>query len=290
MASRWNYKVSSKKRLDIDTPVAHVDLTSSIIHSNEKRPFDRIRDGFIHLISKDNLKLGLKYLVFIIPLIAMFYLANNVYERQSLDSKAGVGQASLFFQSDSLTLPPDSDLTVIANSSGPVGFAKVELNFDTTKVKLVSEIDVSISPLKKVVKISSMSEANLTGKIEIILGLDPSFVSNPPSGSFQVAKFRVASNTGNNNVTNSVSFNTSNSQLVNLDQTLFNLTATNLSVLINPVATATPILATTPSPTTQVSMSSTPTPVGKDCSACHKRRCDNFCDSRRDGVSCPDCI
>lgn len=286
MANKWNYKISSKDKLDIDAPIAPVDLSSSVIHANKKTTWERIKASLGPLTSTDNIKLGVKYVAFLIPVIVTLYLVNKVYEKQTLNSEAGVGQASLFFQTNSLILPPDADLTVVTNSGGPVGFAKVELSFDPSVVKLVSEIDTSVSPLKKVVKISTMAEANSTGKITVVLGLDPSSLANPPSGSLQLAKFRISSNTLSSNISSSIIFSTTNSQIVNLDQTFFTLTATNLSVLVNPVATS------TPNPTTQATITpvSTATGAGKDCSQCHKRRCDNVCDPKRDSGSCPDCI
>lgn len=192
-----------------------------------------------------NHKADAKYLLLIIPVVATFLLVKAVQYRQSLNSRAGIHQASVAFQLQNWTLPPENPFEVWVNSDSPVSFANVSISFDPTLVNLTHEIALS-GRLTRIIKVTTMAEANSTGVISIILGLDPNMVNSPPVGAFQVANLTFNTKTLNPNIATVVSFDTSRMQLVATDQSTFQLTGTNLNLMLNPTATPTPFPVTPP--------------------------------------------
>lgn len=296
MAGNWHKSVSSKDHLDLDSVGSQIpreDFSSSLIQVKEKNFKEKFKDKIKSMDLKSSFVLGLKYSLFMVPLVATYFLLNNIDQKQSLGTNAAIGNAKFLFQNSNIVLPPETEMQVLVNTDVPVGFVHSEINFDRTRVKLVSEIDVSGSQLKRVVKVTSMSEANSTGKIEIVLALDPASINTPPSGGLQLGKFRIATNTQNTNLSSNLTFNISNSQVVNVDQSLLSLTSNNTTLTINPVATATPVAtqAATASPASIVVPSASPDVPTVSCGRCHRNRCDNVCDTRRDNLNyCLDCL
>jgi len=108
----------------------------------------------------------------------------NGRKQQSIGSHASTHQASIAFQINNWTLPPENTFGLWVNSDSPVGFADIRLTYNPSLVKMTKEISLK-GNLARVIKITSMSEANNTGSVSIILGLDPNQIGSPPSGSFQ---------------------------------------------------------------------------------------------------------
>jgi 4-hydroxyphenylpyruvate dioxygenase-like putative hemolysin len=137
-----------------------------------------------------------------------------------------------------------------------------------------------------------MSEANVTGVIEIVLALDPNDLSNPPHTSMQIAKFTMDKNTDAQNVISKLGITINNSQIVNTNMSVYTITAVDTVLKVNPVSpTATPVVTAGPNATATAVPVITSTPASSpDCKSCSKRKCDNVCDPKRDGVNCPDCL
>jgi hypothetical protein len=192
-----------------------------------------------------NHKVDIKYLLLAIPIIAIFFLVREVQYRQSLKTGAGLHQASVAFQLQDWTLPPENAFDVWVNSDSPVSFINVNISFDPKLVKLTHEI-ATTGKLTRIVKITSMADANSTGAISIVLGLDPSMATSSPSGAFQVASLTFNANTTEQNIATTINFNSSQMQIVASDQSVFQLTTTNLNLILNPTATPTPFPVTPP--------------------------------------------
>lgn len=171
--------------------------------------------------------------------------------------------ATLSFSQNPVTLNSSTSTAVnVVLNTGTVkaGFAAVRFTFDRTKVNLTSEI-VPTTTLKKVISMTTMAQANSSGSVTIILGLDPADIANAPSGSFNVAQLSMkAVGTGSS----TLAFGTTGLQVVDMTATAFNLTATNSTVNIaTPTPTATAIGATpTPTATAQATIVPTPTATG----------------------------
>jgi len=202
-----------------------------------------------------NHKADLRYLLLIIPVVVSFIIAREIQRQQDFRSKAVVHTASVAFQLQNWTLPPEGNFEIWINSDSPVAFVNANISFNPNLVRLTHEISTA-GGLTRIVKVTPMAEANSTGIVSIVLALDPSRIVNPPNGSFQVANLVFNSNTPDPNITTVISFNTGQMQLVAKDQSVFQLTATNLNLVLNPTPTPTP----SPSPTP----SSSPTPNPND--------------------------
>jgi hypothetical protein len=212
-----------------------------------------------------NHKADVKYLLLGIPVIATFAAVAVLKNTQTIKTKAGLHQASVSFQLTSWSLPPQNTFGVWINSDSPVAFSDVELSFDPKSVKLSKEI-VPKTSLTRKIKVTSMADANSTGKISIVLGLDPAMSGNPPSGAFQIADLTFDSNTSSQNVVTKIVFTNSGMQIVAVDQSVFNLTSTGIDLTINKTnPTPLPTSKPTPGPIvvpTSISVSTpTPTPV-----------------------------
>jgi hypothetical protein len=240
--------LTSKQKVEI--PVETLSLNKSKINFLSKIAI-RIKE----FVKKHDV--DFKYLLYAIPIIAIFLIAQGVQTYKSWFTKAGTNTVNVSFQLSSWSLPPENNFEIWLSPNNPVGFADIEIQFNPNLVKLTKEI-VLKDRLTKVIKVSTMAEANSTGKISIILGLDPSQINNPPKDPFQVATVSFNSNTSDQNVSTEISFDNDSTQIVALDTTVFTITSSNLNLNINP--TPTPIATTSPteSPSTSKEPSATP--------------------------------
>ena len=236
--------------------------TQNISMSANKEPvavkFKRKVSGFFR-----NNKADLKYMLLVIPIVATFFLARMVQNNQTLSSHAGSYTAAVSFQLDKWTLPPESTFGIWVNASGSAAFTSIEFDFDPNLVKITKEITLTSTVLTRVIKVTPMSEANSTGKVFLVLGLDPTKLGSAPSGAFQVADVTFGTVTTNSNVSTSINFKTSNMHIVATDQSSMGISATDMSLTLNPVATPTPTTTVSPSPTTNPTATPAPTSTPK---------------------------
>jgi Bacterial Ig domain len=233
------------------------DLKSNVISIQKgKTPFfSKITKRFSEFLK--NHKIDIKYLLLVIPIIAIFLIVREAQHLQDIRSKADVHNASVAFQLQNWTLPPAGNFDVWINADSPVAFVNIKISFDPSLVNMTNEI--TTTGLNTVIQKTSMAEANSTGNVSIVLGLDPSQLNNPPTGTFQVASMTFNANTANPDITTAISFNAGQMQLVAIDQSVFALTTTNLNLVLNPTATPTPSATPVPTPTQTPMPSPTPT-------------------------------
>jgi hypothetical protein len=206
-----------------------------------------------------NNKSNLKYLLLIIPIIAILVIAKVIENNQSLGLQAATHQASFSFQLSSWTLPPQNTFGVWINSDSPIGYADVELSFNPSLVKMTKEVAIK-DKLTRKINITSMSEANTTGKISILVGLDPANKSNAPSGVFQIADVTFDANTTNPNILTSINYLIPSMQVVSTDQSTMSLIAAGIDLTVNP-ATPKPTIVPTTTPTLTPTPTITPKPT-----------------------------
>ena len=195
---------------------------------------------------------------FAIPLTVFFTIIGIKYL-----SHAANPASTLSFSQNTIpvnsTSPTSVNLIFNANTSR-VGFVRAQLTFDKTKIKLTQEI-VPTTTLKKVISVTTMANANSTGTVTIILGLDPADIANAPTGSFTLAtlSLEALSNTASSS---SLSFVASGIQIVDMTATPFTVSTTNATVTVagpTATATATPTASPTPSPSPTPTHTASPT-------------------------------
>ncbi len=167
------------------------------------------------------------------------------------------------FESANYTLPQSSPIKLIVDSGGnSLGFVRTEISFDNTKIRLGQEI--TTTPLfKRKISVTSMIDANTSGKIVIALGIDPTDTGNPPTGVSELAQLFFVPATANSNQSTVLSFSPATMQIVNTSFTSYFPTVQSSSLVINPV-NPTGTVADSPSihPTINVTAFPTPQPGG----------------------------
>lgn len=174
-------------------------------------------------------------------------------------SRAVPGAVEIFFVPDTATLPPDTAFALTLDAkSNKVGFVRLEVNFDNSKIKLVDEVQVT-DKLKTVIEKTSKSEANSSGNIVIVLGLAPGDKDNPPSGVFEFVRlvFTALGTTGSTQI----SVNDSGVQIVDMGANEIAFSSSSATVTLGPGPTATNTPTPTESPTPTFTKTPTPTPT-----------------------------
>lgn len=92
----------------------------------------------------------------------------------------------IYLSPTTASIPPDADLKVMINSNvNYISFLSVTIHFDPMELRLNANVNTANSPLKGVISVSSIAEANQTGNINIVLVQMPGNVA--PSGVFEIA-------------------------------------------------------------------------------------------------------
>lgn len=217
-----------------------------------KEPFDfkKFFNNFknLNVSKKDSVSLFITILIFIFGIVAMFQVQKAI----KLRSQAGAGNASFYFLPETTTFPPQGEFVLAVNSNqNQVAFVRVTINFDKAKVKLISEpVVLSNHLFGNQISLTTMAEANNTGKISYVVGLHTSKVATPPSGIINLLRLRFSSNTNLINQQSTISVVSLETEAVNINANNISYDSKNISLSINPI---------TPTPTVRPTITSTPT-------------------------------
>lgn len=269
-----------------EAPLKDIESSVVSIAKGKNQFFRKIRSGFESAYRKS--KPNLKYTLLVIPIIATYFIVQQVQRSQTLKIGAATHSASVSFNLQSRNLPPAATFGVWISSDTPVAFARVDISYDASLVKLTQDPQL-VGPLTRVIKMTPMGEANTTGKISLILALDPANKNAPPTGPFQIANLVFDSNTTTSNVNTSLNFDTGTIQLVATDQIAFTVTAAGSNLTLNYVATPSPTPTLSPSQTPVITSSPKPSQT-PSCSFCRGKKCNNTCDRNESTLLCSDCI
>ena len=178
------------------------------------------------------------------------YFANFLIQR-SANYRAGAaaGNAQLYFEPATLSLPASSLVNVWVTTDKPMAFVRAEFTFDPALLKLTQEITLANPALKRVKTLSTMAEANASGKVVIIAGLDPTTLSAAPTGSFKLATLSFSPKVTTSNLETNLAMIAGNLQLVDTTATPFNLTNSPARLTLNPAPSPTPTPTAVPTPT-----------------------------------------
>jgi hypothetical protein len=200
------------------------------------------------------------FLVLALPLTVYLVKSFTLYLSQAAN-------ATVSFSPSTMNMPPNTSPGVVVNSgSAQIAFARVDISFDTTKVNLSNEINVT-GPLKAVIGKTAMATANSTGKIAVVValcnGIDIPCSPSPtaPSGTFELFKLPLTSVTGQTTST-SLTYDVSTMQLVDTNQANVTLSTTNGTINLNPVSatnTNAPTATNRPSTTNAPTSTNAPT-------------------------------
>ena len=159
---------------------------------------------------------------------------------QGLPTKAGTNTVKISIQPTSAVMPPNTNFQVWETADKPVVFTTVRIVFNPKLVKMIREVSTNSSPLTRVIKKTAMSEANITGIINLTLALDPTKRSTPAAGTVELATIPLSPNIARQNTLTALHLDTSAMQVVNADATLFTITAVDSTITLNPPPAPTP--------------------------------------------------
>ena len=121
-------------------------------------------------------------------------------------------ETGVFFSPQVAAVPPVTNMRIMMNSGGrSVAFARIVFTFDTSKIRMASEITTT-GQMSTTVEKTSMNNANTTGRATIVIAASPS--DNPPNGIFEFASFDIDANTGESDIQTYLNFDQADSQLV----------------------------------------------------------------------------
>ena len=147
-------------------------------------------------------------------------------------SKAAVS-ATFTLSPTTFLLPGDKTISLLLNTGvDKVGFAQAELIFDQTKVKIVS-FNLG-QKLTRSISVTDIASANQSGVFKLALGLEPGSYSSAPSGTFELARFTINSNTAAPNITSTISQDAGKSQVVALSAEKASISPATTTAIINP--------------------------------------------------------
>lgn len=204
--------------------------------------------------------------------VAVIGLAQNLSGTQSLFSRASGTLAQVSVLPATSTLPPNTSYQVWFTSDEAVGFVALVVTFDPTKITLTGEPAIVLPGFNRIA-LTSMADANATGRITMTAGLDPGRLASAPTGAHQYADLPFAA-VGAASGQTMISIDLAGTQIVNLAALTLTLSGENASIALNPtsgtiaptttippIATPTPTRVTTPTPTSLTMATPTPTPA-----------------------------
>jgi hypothetical protein len=176
----------------------------------------------------------------LIILIALPIAITLLYQGIKLLTKGATANVTASFNPESSSVPPNQNLGIVLDAqTAKLAFVRLEFTFDASKVQLTSDPQITATKFTNVVEKTTMAVANQQGKVVIAVGLDPQWVSNPPTGSFEFARVSFA-RVGSASGTSALSWNVSGSQIVDIDGSVATITGRNGSITAGTASTANP--------------------------------------------------
>jgi hypothetical protein len=215
-----------------------------------------------------------KKVVFVIVLLLALPLAVYLLRTFTL-YLSHAASAQLSFSPSTISLPPNANVGVVVNSgSAEIAFARVDITFDSSKMNLTDEINIT-GPLKAVIGKTSKATANSTGKVTVVVALCNAIdipcspAPTAPTGTFELFKLPLTATTSQSGQA-TLSYDVTTSQLVDSAQSNVSLNGTNATINLNQTgSTATPGATNTPTtqPTSGTTITVTPKPTSTNSQA-----------------------
>lgn len=210
-------------------------ITDQLFMEHEAQTFSRRTKRFAR---KFNSFPAHKKVLFILVLVLVLPLSVYLFKTFTL-FLSRAASAQLSFSPSTISMPPSANLGVVVNSgSAQIAFARVDISFDSSKVNLSDEIQIT-GPLKAVIGKTSRATANSTGKVTVVVALCNAIdipcspAPAAPTGTFELFKLPLASNTSQS-TSASISYDVSTSQLVDSAQSNVTLTGSSATINLNP--------------------------------------------------------
>lgn len=233
-----------------------------VVVENQKSPI-------FNSIKKSNLIKTVSVIGIFVSVLATILVSQNIYNPLTLFTKAVAGNATVEILPGSSVLPPEKAYTLWVTTDQKASFIRVIVNFDRNKLNVTQEPELVLTGFNKIIW-TSMAEANQTGSLTFVAGLDPSQSNNAPMGAMRFASINFNAKQPLLNSNSTITIYSQDSQVVNIDTSLMAIAAksTNVSIisgnsttLPSPTARATssPLATATSNPTASPTTSPNPT-------------------------------
>lgn len=234
--------------------------------SGNKDPFNFFWTAYRRLVEfsyKNRQKIFKSKNILLLPLLLSIVATGVLMNKLSKpipfgQSKAAVGSAVISLLPANANLPPAKTFSLWVNTDQNIAFIRVAVNFDSSKLVLTTDPVLTKAGFNKI-STTPLNEANLSGVLILVAGLDTSLVNAAPSGTFELATLTFNSKNTQNSTTN-IGINTAGSQAVSVGASEITVNGNGATVILNtavlPSPTA-PVL--TPRPTAIATVRPTPT-------------------------------
>ncbi len=243
-------------------------MENNISDKNNKNRMQEVYRNFRLLLRKSEwLKIGMT--LFILAALPTFVFV--LQKTLSYKSKASSTPLTLYFSPDTTALSSETTVRVMVNTSGNLlTFSALEIRFNSDLIQLSSTI--TPTSLFNAIGVTSQADANVTGKIDLVFGLAPDKLVNAPTGTFELANFKITPNAAVSNLDTYLSWLDTQIQIVDANGNAVAATAQPLKLTINPIAQSVTNAARSPSTVPSLTpldgsiTTSTPIPRGKGSS------------------------
>lgn len=186
---------------------------------------------------KKSIHLKLIGLIFLMIVGAVLgYFVTNKGTSFDLRSFASslTSQATVSFVPAKTTIPASGgQVAVYVNSfNKKVGFARVTVSFDRTKVQVNGHVEVPENTFT-VLRITETRLANERGQISIVVGIKKELLSHPPTGSFKIASIPFRPITNQTNVSIPLLVDLSQTEIVDLNANVLNPKGESGTLILN---------------------------------------------------------
>lgn len=193
-------------------------------------------------------------ILIVVVAITFFSVANKyIKDSQVFEIGAASGKVDLFFAPDSSSLKFADSQTIQlwATVDKPLAFINISLRYDPSLLQLTQLPTLTTTQFTKIIKQSSLTDANNTGVFTLALGLDPTQRVSAPTGTLNLATIKIKPLSTTPNQIAEIIYDTK-SQVVDASAIPMTITTRSYKVTLNPTL-ASPSLTPSPSPT--------PTPI-----------------------------
>lgn len=203
---------------------------------------------------------------------ANILIANWFTEPIRFETRAATHTVNISLRPGEMTITGPRDVQMWVVPDFGVAFIRVELQFNPALLKLAKNITPASGDLfTNVIEVTPAAEANATGSITYVVGLDPAKRDTPPDTAFQLFAATFTPVVTMENMTTTIEVPQSAIQVVGIDATAFAVTSNGTALTLHPVpATATssprptstqtpvPVVIRTPTPGVSVVPTSSP--------------------------------
>jgi hypothetical protein len=131
------------------------------------------------------------------------------------------------------TIPPDHSYQIWITTSQKIGFIRVVIQFDTSKLLLISNPEIIIPGFTTIMS-TTPTQANTSGSIVLVAGIGTANISNTPTGIIKFANVTFAAKSARQDSKAVLHIDKTESQIVYTDAIAAKLTSNDAIITKHP--------------------------------------------------------